>query len=338
MSVMLSIVGGGRAVAAVRVACVGDSITVGVGATKENGYPAVLARLLGSMGSVASFGDSGSTALRAPAESYWKTPAFGSSRASVSDVVVIMFGTNDSKRANWSAGKNVFETDYRALIGEYAGLASRPRIFVVLPPPALSDRFTVDGPVIEREILPIIRKIARDTGSGLVDVFAAFQPDPTKYFGAGDGSDLGDGVHPNDAGAQRIADTVFRALTANPSDGGAPAEAGADTVTPPRDGSLDSGDGRGGADRAGDTNVADLDALAPQTDGRQDPLSADGSLAPPLDGAAPLDAGEDPPFPPRDGPAAGCQCSAARAARPPTLALLAFAAALARRRRLTRSL
>src|SRR5215207_3881754 len=162
LSVLSCLTAGRQAMAATKVACVGDSITFGAGVSKGNAYPLVLGRLLGADFVVMNFGDSGSTAMKATSSSYWKTPAFTSSKMFAPDVVVIMLGTNDSKTAYWRMGNNTFAADYRALIGEYAALPGKPRIFVVLPPPALAASFTSDGRAIENGIVPLLRTIAGD--------------------------------------------------------------------------------------------------------------------------------------------------------------------------------
>lgn len=317
----------GPAAAATKVACVGDSITFGVGASAGNSYPAVLGRMLGAEFGVMNFGDSGSTAMKEPAASYWKTAAFTASTHAAPDVVVIMLGTNDSKTALWRMGNNAYAADYRALIAQYATLPGKPRIHVVLPPPALSPSFTIDGAVIEKEIVPLLRKIAAETGSGLIDVFGAFQPDPRQYFGRG-GADIGDGVHPNDAGARRIAETVFRALTATATpDAGAmaPADARADTLPAPGD----------GATPADALPASDRPAVDAGSMGNQPDTARETDARPRLDGPPPAEDPE-PPAPSMNAAASGCHCRAARPATWSGSSILVGAAAvlglMARRR------
>jgi acyl-CoA thioesterase-1 len=201
----------------VRVACVGDSITAGVG-TSGGGrtYPAVLRGLLGKGWTVDNFGDSGKTMMKRPGlghTSYWDTRTFAASQAFAPDRVVIMLGTNDAKTANWHRGGHAYEDDCRAMLAVFAALATRPRIFVALPPPALLASFTIAPLVIANTIVPALRRIAAETGTGLIDVHGAFRPSAARFFGGGDGRDIGDGVHPNDAGAALIAQTVAAALT-----------------------------------------------------------------------------------------------------------------------------
>ena len=63
---------------AVRVACVGDSITYGSGIPdrEHNSYPAQLQKLLGDGYEVRNFGVSGATLLKNGDKPYWKEKAF----------------------------------------------------------------------------------------------------------------------------------------------------------------------------------------------------------------------------------------------------------------------
>jgi lysophospholipase L1-like esterase len=227
--------------AASRVACVGDSITAGSGNSGVNVYPTALAGLLGAAFEVKNFGDAGTTLIKMPGagQSYWATPAFKASQSYAPDVVLVMLGTNDSKAANWRGGNNTYEADYRALIAVYAALASKPKIYVLSPPPLFTTRSTLNPMVVADAIPAVLRRLVADTGVGFIDVQAAFMPAPKTYFGAGDGIDIGDGTHPNRAGAELIAATVAKVL------GGAPVDAGAPPDAPPADAVL-------GAAAAGD--------------------------------------------------------------------------------------
>jgi len=94
----------GAAPSAIKVACIGDSITYGVGAIEEGHpgatYPAVLQTLLGGSYEVGNFGASGSTLLRrgslgnGAADAYVNREQFVPSRAFGADILLIMLGTN----------------------------------------------------------------------------------------------------------------------------------------------------------------------------------------------------------------------------------------------------
>lgn len=76
-----------------QVACVGDSNTEGF---DEKNYPAVLGELLGEGYVVTNYGASGAAAMHGISASYDDTDMYTQSISSSPDIVVIMFGTNDS--------------------------------------------------------------------------------------------------------------------------------------------------------------------------------------------------------------------------------------------------
>ena len=202
--------------AATIVACVGDSITAGA-------WPSDLGTLLGSGYMSNGYGVPGTTLLKNGSYPYWNTQQFTTSHSVGPNIVVIMLGTNDSMPMNWNAHSGEFAGDYEAMIDSYSALASKPRIFITLPPPASdNNQFSISGTTIETDILPLIRQTAAKKGVGLIDVFDAFgghNPDSTLY--------IGDGVHPSATGSQKIAATVFAAITAPPDAGSGSTDAAA---------------------------------------------------------------------------------------------------------------
>ena len=86
-----------------RVACCGDSITFGLGHSRNGQpYPQVLARLLGDGYTVGNFGRNGATAIdnfawRPDKHSPWiASPQFAEAAVSAPDTVLLMLGMNDS--------------------------------------------------------------------------------------------------------------------------------------------------------------------------------------------------------------------------------------------------
>lgn len=189
------------------VAAVGDSITAG-------DWPSKLGARLGDGYRVNNYGNPGTTLLKKGDAPYWNFQQFKDSHSVAADIVVIMLGTNDSKPQNWIY-QSEFGPDYEALIDSYRALPSQPRVLINLPPPAGKNAFGIRGEVIENEVLPLVRAVASKKGTGLIDVFSAFGGhafDPSLYLSPEDN------VHPNPAGAQRIADTVYAAIIAPPPD------------------------------------------------------------------------------------------------------------------------
>jgi len=187
-----------------RVACAGDSITEGNElADRGKSYPARLGALLGDGWIVGNFGKRRSTALRLGDCPYRAQPEFAEALRFRPDVVVLGLGTNDSKPINWAHAAD-FERDYDALVGAFAELASRPRIFICLPPPSfLPSRFTVDGPVIQAAVIPAIKAVALRRSLTLIDLYAPFA-DRCERFP--------DGVHPDEAGTLLLAQIVMAHL------------------------------------------------------------------------------------------------------------------------------
>ncbi len=197
----------------IRVACVGDSITAGIGASGGQAYPAQLGKILGSKWEVHNFGVSGCTLLNHGDNPYQKRGAFKAALMYKPDVVVIMLGTNDTKPQNWKF-KDQLAADYKDLIGQFTKLPSKPRIFICRPVPvSASGNWGINEPGVKDEI-PIIDKVAEETASGMIDMHAALADHPEM---------LPDHVHPNTAGATAMARAACKALTGKDAPATAPA-------------------------------------------------------------------------------------------------------------------
>lgn len=101
--------------AAIRVACVGDSITFGtkIEDRMHRSYPAQLGVLLGEGYEVKNFGRPGATLLQHGHRPYIKTKAFRAALAFEPEIVIIKLGTNDSIARNW-VHRDDFVADYHA--------------------------------------------------------------------------------------------------------------------------------------------------------------------------------------------------------------------------------
>lgn len=202
------------------VACVGDSITKGTGASNvnETSYPAVLQKLLGSAFRVYNFGVGGSTVLKESWLPYWDTVAYDESMSIKADIVVAMWGTNDAKRKYWD--EKMYQRDYMSILKKYKGSGTYPvTTFVMVSPPLYMKMamkqllWDMDPPTVNYKLPTVIPKIAQASNSILVNAFEAMggvqlrRPelfiDRTKPM-----EPPNDGCHPNDLGYEVLAETV----------------------------------------------------------------------------------------------------------------------------------
>jgi len=191
-----------------RIACVGDSITAGYGLKDpaRDAWPAVLARLLGPDFDVRNFGVSATTLLRHGNYPYWDRPAFAEAGACAPQIVIIKLGTNDTKPANWDAHAGEFAADAAALVAHFAGLPSKPAVWICLPAPIFANKFTIEE-ANAAQVRKILRAVAAEHHVPVIDPGPALAGHP-EYFP--------DGVHPTAAGAAVLAQVVADALRAAP--------------------------------------------------------------------------------------------------------------------------
>jgi lysophospholipase L1-like esterase len=187
----------------IRVACVGDSITQGVGASDGNSYPAQLGKMLGEKWKIGNFGVSGTTMLKKGDSPYWKQGAFTKAQESGPNVVIIMLGTNDTKPQNWKI-KDDYGADCREMVATFQKLASKPRVYVCRPCPVVGNgNWGLNEPAV-LELIPVIDKVAAELKLDVIDMHAALAGRPEL---------IPDRVHPNTGGAEAMAKAAFRALT-----------------------------------------------------------------------------------------------------------------------------
>lgn len=188
---------------AVRVACVGNSITYGYGldSREQESYPAVLQSLLGTNYTVGNFGTNGCTMLRNGDKPYWTDPNFKAATDFDPDIVIIMLGTNDAKPFNW-VYKDQFKTDYLALIEHFRNLGAK--VYIAVPAPVYGNgNFSIDASILNNQVVPLIREVAEQSGTPFIDLHKALGVQPDLFP---------DTVHPNADGASLIARTVFNAI------------------------------------------------------------------------------------------------------------------------------
>ncbi len=196
------------------VACVGDSITYGHGASDRarTSYPAQLQTLLGDGWKVLNFGHNARTALDEGKEwngqggmGYRKSPEFAKAKDCRPDVVLFMLGTNDSKPVNWGEDGAGVKRDYAQLVDDFLALDPAPVVVIGASPFVKKDSFSIREKIVGGDLAPWQRAFAAERGLPLVDAYEALKAR------AADGY-LGDGVHPNDAGYGVLAEAFATKL------------------------------------------------------------------------------------------------------------------------------
>ena len=193
-----------------RIACVGDSITYGtfVDDRPDHCYPAVLQTMVGQQVVVRNFGVPGATMSPIGDMPYRKYPAFRLATEFAPQVVILMLGTNDSKRQNW-LGETKFYQYAKAMVIHFMELPSKPTLFLATPPAAFllpgkkklnygMQQKPMDDMAVE------IRKLAAEFSLALIDLrtLAADFPQGFSF----------DGLHTNAAGAKFIAERMHEVV------------------------------------------------------------------------------------------------------------------------------
>jgi len=223
----------------VRIACVGSSITKGIGLAdpESESYPAQLATFLAAHGypaaDVRNFGEGGAGVLKRGSSPYEETDQFGDALAFDPDVVIILLGTNDSNEKFWGNeavsaalvkakedicgsfaqeeallaivhGEQEFEPALEELVEIFSRMPAQPEIFLCTPAPLFDTTGWLKQEVLQKEIAPRIRSVATRRRLHLVELQdSPLQQQPECFP---------DGLHPNVAGATEIAAIVGQAL------------------------------------------------------------------------------------------------------------------------------
>ena len=192
----------------IRVACVGNSVTYGMGVEnrEQNAYPVVLQRLLGDQYDVQNFGHSGSTLLNRGHRPYTKVDEYRKALDFKADWVIIHLGLNDTDPRNWPNYGDDFIGDYRALISSFRAVNPKAKVWICEMTPIFHRhrRFQTGTRDWHEAIQKRIRQIAATADVGLIDLHTPLYSHPEL---------LPDALHPNVKGAAMIAKTVYSAIT-----------------------------------------------------------------------------------------------------------------------------
>jgi acyl-CoA thioesterase I len=187
----------------IKIACVGNSITEGPGRENPDSYPLQMQAMIGKGFEVRNFGVSGRTLLKKGDFPYWNEPQFDEVKQFAPDKIIIMLGTNDSKPQNWQY-KTDFKQDYIDLIKSFRStMPKNGIIYVVIPVPVSKDNFGIRESVLVDEMRPLLREIAAETGSKIIDLHTPLKNHKALFA---------DGVHPNNEGLGIMAAEIAKAI------------------------------------------------------------------------------------------------------------------------------
>ncbi|MCQ2254917.1 MAG: GDSL-type esterase/lipase family protein [Bacteroidaceae bacterium] len=197
---------------AVKVACIGNSITDGHGirVVDADSYPAQLQKILGNGYYVRNYGVSGRTMLNNGNRPYMKEKAWKEAQEFNPDVVVIKLGTNDSKPLNWDAHSKEFAADMQQMIDALNALPSKPKIYLCTPIAGnhqagnQPDNQCRDN-IIREEVIPQILKVAKKNKLEVIDLYPVVNLDNKDM--------QRDMLHPTEAGAKKIAKAVAEVIS-----------------------------------------------------------------------------------------------------------------------------
>jgi len=219
---------------AVRVACLGDSLTRGDASHEpkppknrrgRGNYPKALARALGARFDVRNFGHGGATATLArrsdvgrsvvSPDAYAALPEMAAARAWRPEIALWMLGTNDSKDLDEGA----FVRDFKRTVED---LGSGVEHVIMTPPPVLASQWGIKPEVVAHGVPPMVRKVARAVvNATFFDLGTRFSERSgcaaaktssrawqrcTSHF-------VNDMVHQSETGAQLVASLALEALT-----------------------------------------------------------------------------------------------------------------------------
>jgi lysophospholipase L1-like esterase len=194
--------------ALVRVGCVGTSIT------HIGNYTRPLAQLLGTGDTLGNFGTDGVTVVR-DCGPWLGDPQYNPSDAITRliswrpDICVVELGANDAQFWNhkgtchniWYNSVGFVQSYNDHLDSIVHNISPAPRMFLCLPTPQAD---TVRDSIIRDSIIPLIRQIAAARHYTIVDNNTPLRGHP-EYFP--------DGLHPNSAGGQAMAQIIYQAIS-----------------------------------------------------------------------------------------------------------------------------
>eukprot|EP01006_Ploeotia_vitrea_P036096 TRINITY_DN65975_c0_g1_i2.p3 TRINITY_DN65975_c0_g1~~TRINITY_DN65975_c0_g1_i2.p3 ORF type:complete len:354 (+),score=35.44 TRINITY_DN65975_c0_g1_i2:99-1160(+) len=196
------------------IGCLGDSITEGVhhkGKRKKgttfHPFPHYLQQYLEAKlkyVKVVGYGHSGATLMNKTKLPYTSTKHWLAIKRDSPDIVVLLLGTNDSKKKHWlkAGGAVQFAVELQWMVKTLQELPSQPLVILGHPPPVFKSIDTIDNRTLVEQIYKQQKRVAAQLE---LPTFSLYQPLNSRGL-------MHDGVHPNDKGRHVIAEVVGEVL------------------------------------------------------------------------------------------------------------------------------
>jgi len=197
------------------IACIGDSTTHGLNASRGEEYPAVLHRLFSKQFNVLNLGVTSSTARYAGNFSYWNSPQWNMAAKARIDIAIVMLGINDAAGKNWEKAEYV--RDYLKMVQEILRQHPNATIFVAVPPPCKPCRRTTRHELADA-VAAVWREAHLETAPiNFYDAYAADRGRSGTNSSSGSTAAaalyLEDGVHPAAHGYELMAKVAHAAIS-----------------------------------------------------------------------------------------------------------------------------
>lgn len=197
-----------EAASPIKVACVGNSITAGVGVKNrdKDSYPMMLGQMLGKEYEVRNFGVSGRTMIQKD-KSYMKEATYRQALDYKPDILIIKLGTNDTNPVYWQY-KDDYAKDMTVMIQAFRRQSPAVKIYICYPVTIYTDRFSQRDSVLTTELIPMIDEVAKKNDAQTIDLHTPTQNMQDAFI---------DALHPNEKGARVMAKVIYKALTGKES-------------------------------------------------------------------------------------------------------------------------
>jgi lysophospholipase L1-like esterase len=179
-----------------RIACLGDSLT------EISGYPEELQQLLGEGSVVGNFGVSGATVNLNSNQPYFYEPVYHRVRNFAPTTIIFMLGTNDAHDDTYEE-INHFVADYENMISHMQSLSTKPKIYIVLPPPVFENDLGVNWNAYADGVVSGVRQVASNLNLTLIDAYTPLL-EHADFFP--------DGLHPDGHAAAIMTRTIYEAI------------------------------------------------------------------------------------------------------------------------------